>query len=210
MEITNEAEEGFLFWKNLILTAAFFLLTPITLATSLFSLISLRHSDAVNTEVTTNYPNYLSSTGAQIYAPHTVNESSVSQAIEAVDAREEIVRQYLLKYNSPLTEHAADILAAADKYELDFRLITAIAQQESNLCKIIPEGTYNCWGWGIHSQGTLGFTSFAEGIEAVSKGLRNEYINKGYLTIEQIMSKYTPMSDGTWARGVNQFMTEME
>ncbi|KKU47808.1 MAG: hypothetical protein UX67_C0028G0001, partial [Candidatus Woesebacteria bacterium GW2011_GWF2_46_8] len=99
---------------------------------------------------------------------------------------------------------------AADRYELDYRLTTAIAQQESNLCKIIPPGSNNCWGWGIHSAGTLGFDSFEEGIETVSAGLRKEYLDKGFRTVEEIMSKYTPLSNGSWATGVTKFMSEME
>jgi hypothetical protein len=109
-----------------------------------------------------------------------------------------------------LEPYAPSIVDTADKYGLDFRLTTAIAQQESNLCKKIPPESNNCWGWGIHSQGTLGFSSFQEGIENVSKGLREEYLDKGFRTTEEIMSKYTPLSPGSWAEGVNKFMAEMQ
>jgi hypothetical protein len=99
----------------------------------------------------------------------------------------------------------------SDEYGLDYRLIPAIAQQESNLCKIIPPETYNCWGWGIHSRGTLGFNSYEEAIETVMQGLKKEYIDKGYTTPDTIWTKYTPGSpDGAWAKGVNQFMSAME
>ena len=106
--------------------------------------------------------------------------------------------------------YANNVVTAADKYKIDFRLITAIAQQESNLCKIIPPDSHNCWGWGINSNGSLGFNSYEEAIDTVSKGLKEEYIDKGYTTPEQIMSKYTPLSNGSWAFGVNKFLTEME
>jgi hypothetical protein len=56
----------------------------------------------------------------------------------------------------------------------------------------------------------LGFTSFSEGINEVSKGLREEYLDKGFSTVEEIMSKYTPLSNGSWAAGVNQFMADMQ
>jgi hypothetical protein len=113
-------------------------------------------------------------------------------------------------YGSPLAPYSGLIVQTADKYSIDFRLITAIAQQESNICKIIPPGSYNCWGWGIHSKGSLGFSSFQEGIEEVSSGLRSEYLNKGLTTINEIMSKYTPLSNGSWANGVNTFMSSMQ
>ena len=192
--------DDFSFWKNLFLVVVFFTVTPITLGISLFSLISLKTSDVVKE----------SFSGARIYASLPTEFPTIGGEVGSTDARSEIIRQYLEFYKSPLLPHAEFLVQTADKYSLDFRLLTAIAQQESNLCKIIPPDSYNCWGWGIHSEGTLGFTSFEEGIETVSKGLREKYLNKGYTTTEEIMSKYTPQSNGSWARGVNQFLAEME
>ncbi len=203
-------EENFSFWKNLFFVAVFFTITPITLGVSLFSLFSL---SKISTEKALN-PDFNLATspksGVRIYASLPNSIPSIDGAPESVDARGEIVRQYLQRYESNLEPHSDYIVQVADKYELDFRLIPAIAQQESNLCKIIPPDSYNCWGWGIHSKGSLGFESYEEAIETVSKGLREEYLDKGYLTAEEIMSKYTPMSNGSWAFGVNQFMAEME
>lgn len=106
--------------------------------------------------------------------------------------------------------YAPLIVSSADENGIDFRLTTAIAQQESNLCKKIPAESYNCWGWGIHSQGTLGFATFEDGIIEVSKGLREYYLNEGLTSIEEIMAKYTPASDGSWAYAVNKFMEDLE
>lgn len=201
-------DENIGFWKNLILGIIFFTITPLTLGISLFSLYSLKMNPP-QIDYTNNLLNSPMS-GVRVYASLPTEIPSVSDEVGAADARSEIVKQYLEYYNSPLVPYAGFIVQTADKYSLDFRLITAIAQQESNLCKIIPPGSYNCWGWGIHSEGTLGFSSFDEGIEEVSKGLREEYLNKGYTTAEEIMSKYTPLSNGSWAIGVNKFMTDMQ
>jgi hypothetical protein len=203
-------EENISFWKNITFIAIFFILTPVTLGISIFSLFSLKSDELVRQKI--HISNIITSpeSGISVYASLPGSIPSVSGSAESADARPEIVKNYLEGYSSPLTPHANFIVQTADKYLIDFRLITAIAQQESNLCKIIPPESYNCWGWGIHSQGTLGFTSFEEGIEEVSMGLRNEYLDKGYATIEDIMSKYTPLSNGSWAHGVNQFMSEME
>ena len=201
-------EENFSFWKNMFLVGLFFLITPVTLGLSLFSLFSL---DKLSKSETFEAPiAYASNSGVRIYASLPATTPSISGSVESQDARAEIVRQYLIRYDSPLVPLADFIVEVSDRYELDFRLITAIAQQESNLCKLIPPGSNNCWGWGIHSEGTLGFSSYQDAIEEVSKGIREEYINKGYTTIEDIMSKYTPLSNGSWALGVNTFMTEME
>lgn len=148
--------------------------------------------------------------GVKVYASLPSSFPSVSGEVESKDARSEIIRQYLEYYNSPLVPYSDLIVATADKYGLDYRLITAIAQKESNLCKIIPPDSYNCWGWGIHSKGTLKFSSYEEGIETVSEGIRQNYIDKGYTTISDIMGKYTPLSNGSWATGVIQFMKQMQ
>ncbi len=204
-------EEDFSFWKNISLVAIFFIITPITLAISLFSLFSFKGSVLAKEDV--SQKNLASSpySGVQVYASLPSRLPSVSNEIGAKDARPEIVRQYLEYYNSPLTPYSDFIIETSDKYKLDYRLIPAIAQQESNLCKIIPPGSYNCWGWGIHSQGSLGFDSFEEGIDTVSRGLRTQYLDKGLGTVTEIMSKYNATSpDGAWAKGVSQFMDEME
>lgn len=203
-------EDSFSFWKNLILIVFFFTVTPIALGTGMFSLWSLsKLSSATPLKNTESVLNYQKS-GIKVFASLPDTFPTISGQVNAGDARIEIIRQYLASYNSPLEPLAPLIVATADEYGLDYRLITAIAQQESNLCKIIPPGGYNCWGWGIHSKGILGFSSFEEGIETVSKGLKEEYLDKGYKTIEEIMAKYTPLSSGSWAYGVNKFMSEME
>lgn len=209
-EYSQSRQEDFGFWKNIILVAVFFVVAPLTIGVSLFSLFSLEKSDLLEKRFNTTNLVISPKSGISIYASLPSNIPSISSSIESADARPHIVGQYLERYNSPLVPYAEYIVQTADKYSIDFRLVTAIAQQESNLCKIIPADSYNCWGWGIHSKGTLGFTSFDEGIDTVSKGLREEYINKGYSTVEEIMSKYTPLSNGSWARGVTAFMEDMQ
>lgn len=198
--------------RNLLYLLTFFVVTPVTLATSLFALTILSKDRAAQdysqtlAVATIDSPRY----GAQVYAALPQSSGEVAGVATAADAREEIIRQYLEKYKSPLLPYAAQILEASDKYGLDFRFLVAIAQQESNLCKKIPADSYNCWGWGIHSRGTLRFQGYPEAIETVARGLREDYFNKGYTTPEEIMGKYTPLSPGTWAKGIRQFLEEME
>lgn len=202
------------FWKNITLAILFFTLTPLALGLSVFTLFNLYGDKedtspevlAASVETTEQIPS-----GVSVFAAIPATTATVSSNVEVADARPELIRQYLRNYNSPI-EHLADfIVEVADKNQIDFRLITAIAQQESNLCKRIPPDTYNCWGWGIHSRGTLGFQSYEEGIETVSRGLKQNYIDKGLVDPEEIMTKYTPSSpEGAWAKGVNLFMGDMQ
>jgi len=195
----------------MFLVAVFFTVTPITLAISLFSLFSFKGSAIAKSSVVQKNLAVSQYSGVQVYASLPPQLPSVSDQIGVMDARPEIIKQYLKYYDSPLTPYSDFIVQTADKYKLDYRLIPAIAQQESNLCKVIPPDSYNCWGWGINSQSNLGFDSFQDGIETVSKGLRTEYLDKGYGSIEEIMSKYNPISPGgAWARGVSEFMDQME
>lgn len=203
-DLEYDNKPSFQFWKNIFLISIFFLITPVTLGISLFSILSLETS--AKTELIV--PN---KTGLRVYASLPSEFPKVSDAFESKDARSELIKQYLIKYNSPLIGLEEFMVTKADEFEMDYRLIPAIAQQESNLCKVIPPNTYNCWGWGIHSRGTLGFNSYEEAISTVMNGLKNEYINKGLTTPDTIWKKYTPSSpDGAWAKGVNQFMNEME
>lgn len=193
----------------MFLISTFFLVTPITIGLSLFSLISIQKtnkSDQIKIEDFVLHPQ----SGVKVFASLPMNIPAVSGYAQSSDARPEIVRQYLERYNSPLAPLADFIVQKADEYGIDYRLTTAIAQQESNLCKIIPINSYNCWGWGITGESTLRFSSYAEGIDTVSRGLRVGYLDKGYKTVEEIMSIYTPSSNGSWARGVNEFMNSMQ
>jgi len=157
-----------------------------------------------------DYQSRLASTPVRLYQALPNSAGSVSFEVGMADARPVIIRQYLEKYRSPLVDQADHFFQISQKYNLDYRLLVAIAQQESNLGKKVPDDTHNAWGWGIHSRGTLGFSSWEEGIETVAQGLRENYLNRGFIDVEQIAARYAPPSKESWAFGVNQFMEEME
>ncbi len=144
------------------------------------------------------------------YAALPTNENTFSDSISSTDARVEMIRQFLSRYNSPLEPYSQDIVDTADKYSLDFRLIPAIAMQESGLCKTIPPNSYNCWGFGIYTGHTTMFNNYPEAIEKVSETLATKYKNNGLETPEQIMTMYTPSSKGSWANGVNNIMNQLQ
>jgi hypothetical protein len=126
------------------------------------------------------------------------------------DPRIAYLKSFFRKYDSELYDQAEYIVDTADKYNIDYRLIPAIAMQESNLCKVIPPGSHNCWGWGIYGGKITRFASYTEAIDAVSKGLKKGYVDQGLTTPDQIMAKYNPSSDGSWAHGVNFFWKIIE
>lgn len=137
----------------------------------------------------------------------------ISTAITAADARPVLISEFLEKNQSPLQPYpywGQFLTELADKYQMDFRLLPAIAMQESNLCKKIPAGSYNCLGLGIHSRGTWGFPSFETNFEAAAKVLRRNYLDQGLITPDEIQDKYTPHSNGSWEFAVTSFMEKLE
>ena len=146
-----------------------------------------------------------------IYAAVQGSNNMIKTAVGAADARTEILRQYLQKYGSPLETEAELLVKVADENGFDFRWMVAIAQQESNLCQKIPEGSFNCWGWGIYGDKVTKFDSYAEAITRIGPQFKQKFLHTGPNTEPgQVMRTYTPPSDGSWADGVDQFMGEME
>jgi len=132
---------------------------------------------------------------------------------KTADGRAQIVANFLERYKSPLKpyDHYGQVLVEmADRYNLDYRLLPAIMMQESNLCKTSDPSIHNCLGFGIHKRGTLAFDSYEESFDRAARELKERYIDIGLTTPEQIMTKYTPSSNGSWANSVNQWIAEME
>jgi hypothetical protein len=132
---------------------------------------------------------------------------------KTADARVDIVANFLTRYNSPLkpADHYGQVLVdTADRYGLDYRLLPAIMMQESNLCKASDPAIHNCLGFGIHKNGTLAFATYEESFDRAARELKERYIDQGLTTPAQIMTKYTPSSNGSWAASVNQWIAEME
>jgi len=172
------AEKTGLVFRKLLFILVFFTLTPIALVSSTISLISITNTEVKNAQTTPAVQR--NSTGVQVYASLPSDFPSVSAEIVEEDARPQIINNFLSSYKSPLTPYSNYIIETADKYGNNWKLLPAIAMKESGLCKIIPEESYNCWGWGIHSAGTLRFDSYEEGIETVSRGIRENFSPHSY------------------------------
>lgn len=125
---------------------------------------------------------------------------------QSVDLRVSQLRAFLEKYNSPLVPYAGKFIAEADKNGLDWRLVASITGVESTFGKQIPYNSFNAYGW---VNGDYNFQSWPASIEIVSKTLRENYINKGAVSIDQIARRYAPPST-TWAWKVRYFMKKID
>lgn len=192
--------------RKLILLATFFAGAPLLFLSSLLFFLFLAHQ---NNPPQASFANNRH-TKAIAYAALPSSQNTVEGTVVQQEARVETVRQFLAKYDSPLEPYAEFIVRTADKYELDFRLIPAIAMQESNLCTKNRPESFNCWGFGVYGAKYLHFNDYEHAIETVTKSLATKYKSKGLVTPEEIMTMYTPSSNGSWARSVTYFMEKMQ
>lgn len=124
-----------------------------------------------------------------------------------LDSRAKILAQYFARYNSPLEYNAQDFVDAADSYSLDWKLVAAISGVESTFGKLIPGG-YNGWGWGVYGTQAIYFDSWRDGIYTVSKGLKENYIDRGYGDPYSMNRIYA--QSPSWGPKVVYFMKDIE
>lgn len=146
------------------------------------------------------------------FAREMHSASSAAFAIDTSksdDIRVNVLRGFLIKYNSPLSPFAEDFVKSADKYNLDYRLVVAISGVESTFGHQIPSNSYNAWGWGVYGANVIKFNSWSEAIEIISKGIRENFMDKwGGKNIYQVGSMYA--ASPTWAIRVIAFMNQIE
>lgn len=148
----------------------------------------------------------------QLYSALPQNQSKTQDGITSQDARAKLLENFFKDYKSSLTSETDLFVKTADKYQLDFRLLPSIAMQESNGGRRVISNSYNPFGFGIYGSKVIKFSSWEEAIETVGRALRENYLDEGLHTPEQIMTKYTPPSlakGGAWAKGVRSFMEEL-
>jgi hypothetical protein len=167
--------------KNTILLVA-----VILLATSLFP----------QNTFADNHKNAGSS--AQLHQ-HQLSTASV------LDTRVVALQNIFKKYNSPLVPEAEYYVKYADKYDIDWRLLPAIAGLESGFARAHIEGSHNAYGWG---RGRIYYTSWEEGIDTISKALAERYYARGADTVEKIGPIYA--ESPTWAVRVNNYIYQIE
>lgn len=148
----------------------------------------------------------LAITGQVFAAPVKINENQTQLATG--DQRVAILRAYLQKYNSPLAPEAINFVEAADKYNIDWKFVAAIAGNESTFGKFTPApASHNAWGWGVYGTQAVYFKSWKDGIYTVSEGLRMHYYNKGLTNTYSIARVYA--ASPTWAAHVSYFLADM-
>ncbi|MDO8620825.1 MAG: glucosaminidase domain-containing protein [Candidatus Levybacteria bacterium] len=149
----------------------------------------------------------------KVYAMQNASGSSAAlttlMQVKEENSHIRILKKFLEKYSSPLTPYAESFVDNATKYDLDWRLVAAISGLESTFGQQIPYNSYNGWGWGIYGDNIIRFSSWDEGIQTVSKGLRENYINKWKAQDVYEIGKFYASSP-TWAVRVESIMNRIQ
>lgn len=128
---------------------------------------------------------------------------------KSIDRRSEMLKKYLESKNSPMADAADHFVSEADRLGLDWKFVAAIAGNESYFGQLIPYNSYNAWGWAVYTGTNDGmhFQDWKDGVTIVSEGLKYDYIDRGFVTIEQIGHRYA--ADPAWSQKVQHFIDEI-
>ncbi len=169
---------------------------------------------ALTTTVFFSFPVSAQAEYPRVYISDSFYIPSDVKAAPKQDPHVAILKAYLESQDSPMAANAKDFVDASKAYNLDWKLVAAISGLESGFGKHTPGNelffneSYNAWGWGVYGDNALGFKSWKDGIYTVSRGLRENYINRG-LT-EPLSMNRAYASSPTWGVRVNLFMNQIE
>lgn len=121
------------------------------------------------------------------------------------DRRVKALKRVFEQYNSPLLGEEASYVKIADKNGVDWKLLPSIAGLESSFGKRLMPNSYNAYGWG---GGHIYFDSWSDGIDTITKSLKERYYARGADTVWTIGPIYA--ASPTWAVRVNSFMEKIE
>lgn len=110
---------------------------------------------------------------------------------------------YLASQGSPMAGQGAAFVASGAVWKMDPRLLVAIAGAESSFGKITC-GPFNAWGYGCPNN-PFGWSSWADAIDTVTKGLRTNYLGEGRTSVALIQQKYAPSGASNDPNGLNNY-----
>ncbi len=150
-------------------------------------------------------------------APQQGSGKILGTSIQGSDARSFLLKLFIERYQptSPFLLLTDYLVTTADTYQLDFRLIPAIAMCESNLgAKIPSKDSYNAWGIAVYTGQQNGkiFNDWEHAIDWVGKFIREKFYNRSITDLEEIGAIWAPPSvtkNDSWARCVTGFMDKI-
>jgi hypothetical protein len=194
--------------SKLGVVASWLFLVPATIFASIFILGQVSKTKEIRVAASQTIKVLAQTPPYEIFSAIPTQFGGLSSSIVKGDARTFILQNALA--GSPLFSYSQLLVETADKYNLDFRLMPAIAIVESGGGRAMIYGSHNAWGF---ENGATKFSSWEEAIEKVAQTLKSAYIDQGLVTPEQMMPKYAPPSvakGGPWAKKVNLLFEQMK
>jgi len=121
------------------------------------------------------------------------------------DIRLSQLEAFLENYHSPLSGYCREFIVSADRYEVDWRLVPAIAGVESSFGKRTLPSSFNAYGW---DGGNYYFENWSASIELMNRKMRENYYAKGLDTPQKIGPVYAPPTP-SWSNKVGYFMRKI-
>jgi hypothetical protein len=123
-----------------------------------------------------------------VFLPPAVNSTAevLKEKQFTRDSRFHRIKAFFARYNCPVEKYAADFVVAADRNQLDWRLLPSIALVESSGGKVYMNN--NIFGWDSCKQR---FPSVQAGIHVVADRLANapQYQGKN---VDAMLKTYNP------------------
>jgi len=137
----------------------------------------------------------------------STNQESSDTCTGGISASE--IDDYLSCKGSPLAGHGATFVSAAQQWDVDPRLIVAIAGAESTFGLYLC-ASYNAWNWFYGGDcPSSPFSSWDEGINTVTQRIRELYFDTWNLyTIHDIGLTYCGSGCENWEPNVRTFYAE--
>lgn len=141
---------------------------------------------------------------------------SSAQHEDKTDPRIQKLEAFFASYNSPLSGHADVFVETADEFDLDWRLLPAIAGVESTFGRNVPSyAKYNPFGWRCnHIQPCWRFPSYEGAVRTVGEKITHLSAykewerNKGNIRLLAVI--YNGGDQKKWQRGVEYFIGRLK
>ena len=116
-----------------------------------------------------------------------------------------VITKDLQENTSPLVDSVDSFISTCANYQIDCYLLPSITRLESSFGQFTHPNSHNPFGWG---GGYIMFNTWGDSIDAVGKGLRTNYIDKGAADVYDIGKIYA--ASPTWAVRVERFMNDFK